>query len=578
LLLLAAVGCGALAARGVRALRAARAAAERLEKLRKRISEPRAAPLRRASAAALLRARTYGEYRAEVDALVERALELGEFGKPGRLASACALAVRGGKRLRPIIVLELSRAQGAVDAAQAALFVEFLHAASLVIDDLPAFDDDRERRGGPSVHAQAGPAAAQLAALSLVAAAFQEMCRQVDWLRAHAPEGVDADNIGARLCHDACRALGAQGAAAGQFMDSVLGGAELFREHGPEALLELARLKTAAFFEIAFLAGWLVGGGAAAESEALRLAGRHFGTAYQLADDIADMAEDAARRRAGKPGWNYANWHGAGRARREVGRSLARCRKALLARRLYTPLWGEIFGQVGAACGPAAGPRRSPQLQPPQRPVVEAEAPGLLVDPFEETPEAGVRGDGRALLPQQRPGAAEVHARVDHQVEQDDRRRTGHARVAVDEDLAAGADGALDEGQALVEVPGQREAGLVGGVDDEVLDAGVAVDPPEVRGVVAEELEDVGNPERLDAAGVGGGEVAADVDVRVDAGRRAADGGGVAGGGQAGRAGRAGRAERGREAGGPRGARKARGGRGRGRGHLRRARSSSSAI
>ena len=74
-----------------------------------RSSIPRTASLRNASARELLKPRTYEEYRREVDSLLGRALALGEFGRRTKLTEACELALKGGKRLRPIILMEVTR-------------------------------------------------------------------------------------------------------------------------------------------------------------------------------------------------------------------------------------------------------------------------------------------------------------------------------------------------------------------------------------------------------------------------------------------------------------------------------------
>ncbi|GFR88133.1 geranylgeranyl pyrophosphate synthase [Elysia marginata] len=332
-----------------------------------RSSLPRAEPLREISAKSLLREKTFEEYRKEVDGLVERALELREFGGRNRLSEACAHALRGGKRLRPIIIMEvvragtLARQESAkkgdppvdiVDPADAALFIEYLHTASLVIDDLPAFDDDNERRGKAAVHAKESPAVAHMAALSLVSAAFQDLSRQIDWIRDNCPEFKNVDRVGTRLCYDVGRAIGALGAAGGQFMDSSLSPNELFSQYGGGAVLEIVQLKTATFFEISFLTGWLIVGGSAEEAVDLQQAGHHFGTAFQIADDIGDMAQDSLRRAAGKPGWNYANEYGADKAARAVTQNLDACRLILEEKKLYTPLWKEIYKKVWEMAAP----------------------------------------------------------------------------------------------------------------------------------------------------------------------------------------------------------------------------------
>ena len=81
----------------------------------------------------------------------------------------------GGKRVRPVLCLATGDAVGAraEDLLPAAAAVELVHSFSLVHDDLPALDDDRERRGAPSVWARYGEATAILAGDALLAEAFR---------------------------------------------------------------------------------------------------------------------------------------------------------------------------------------------------------------------------------------------------------------------------------------------------------------------------------------------------------------------------------------------------------------------
>ena len=80
----------------------------------------------------------------------------------------------GGKRIRPVLCLATTEAAGgrAESALPAALALELVHTFSLVHDDLPAMDDDDERRGRPSTHIAFGEGAALLAGDALLAAAF----------------------------------------------------------------------------------------------------------------------------------------------------------------------------------------------------------------------------------------------------------------------------------------------------------------------------------------------------------------------------------------------------------------------
>src|SRR5579862_3183503 len=94
--------------------------------------------------------------------------ELGSLEQPMRHAL-------GGKRIRPVLCLATADSLGVeVDRVlPAAAAVELVHSFSLVHDDLPALDDDRERRGAPSVWAAFGEATAILAGDALVVEAFR---------------------------------------------------------------------------------------------------------------------------------------------------------------------------------------------------------------------------------------------------------------------------------------------------------------------------------------------------------------------------------------------------------------------
>ncbi len=97
-----------------------------------------------------------------------------QMGPHSRLPAAVLYSVKvGGKRLRPILVLETCRVCGGRSEAAwpAALAVECIHTFSLVHDDLPAMDNDDTRRGQPTCHKVFGEAVAILAG---------------DWLTAHA--------------------------------------------------------------------------------------------------------------------------------------------------------------------------------------------------------------------------------------------------------------------------------------------------------------------------------------------------------------------------------------------------------
>ena len=113
----------------------------------------------------------------ELRALVEGYLaELAFTPELGGLEEALRYPLEsGGKRVRPVISLAVAEAAGAVaeHCLPAAAAVELVHTFSLVHDDLPAMDDDDERRGRPSAHIAFDEATALLAGDALLTEAFR---------------------------------------------------------------------------------------------------------------------------------------------------------------------------------------------------------------------------------------------------------------------------------------------------------------------------------------------------------------------------------------------------------------------
>ncbi len=235
------------------------------------------------------------ERRAEIDALLDRRLPLPAGGDPGRLIEAMRYSLLApGKRLRPLLGLAAAQAVGAplsepVRIATAA--VELVHCYSLIHDDLPAMDDDDERRGRPTSHKVFGEATAILAGDALLTLAFE-------WI---AEAGTLAAQPGAYL--DATRALAVAAGAAGM----VRGQARDLGEPAPDTIETIETLhaeKTAALFRAALELGACAGGATPAQKQALARFGHCYGVAFQHADDQADGEHTglaaAARTRAAR--------------------------------------------------------------------------------------------------------------------------------------------------------------------------------------------------------------------------------------------------------------------------------------
>ena len=193
-------------------------------------------------------------------------------GCPPKLQAAVRHAVfPGGARIRPHLCLAVARACGDSDprlADAAAAAIELLHCASLVHDDLPCFDDAPTRRGAASVHAAYGERMAVLTGDALIVLAFQALAHGAE----HAPQRLPA------LVSLLARRVGAPtGIVAGQAWEC-----EPF-----VALAAYHRAKTGSLFSACTEAGALAAG---ADPVAWQAFGLCLGEAYQVADDIRDVA------------------------------------------------------------------------------------------------------------------------------------------------------------------------------------------------------------------------------------------------------------------------------------------------
>jgi geranylgeranyl diphosphate synthase type II len=240
--------------------------------------------------------------------------KLGELlaeARPAVLFDAMRHAVMtGGKRVRPQICLGAAVAVGgkAEDAVYPACAIELLHGYTLVHDDLPSMDDDKERRGQPTVWVKYGEANAVLAGDALQALAF----------RAAAMAPRNSGRIAAEL------AEAGVGVVRGQVEDLDGDDIDFIYRH-----------KTADLFIAAAVMGVYAGGGSDADADRLREYALNLGLAFQFEDDLLDgdspysrqetelrVAEHTAKAIAALDGLPGDVSHLASLAERLVGRSV----------------------------------------------------------------------------------------------------------------------------------------------------------------------------------------------------------------------------------------------------------------
>lgn len=183
--------------------------------------------------------------------------------------------LNGGKRIRPLLALSSAEACGGINASTwvAAAAIEYIHAYSLIHDDLPAMDDDDLRRGKPTCHIAFDEATAILAGDALQCAAF---------------ECLSASSATLPLIATLAKASGARGMVAGQAIDlaavdTTLAVAELSHMH---------RHKTGALIEASVVMGAMSAGASQERLDALKRYASAIGLAFQVQDDILDVTAD----------------------------------------------------------------------------------------------------------------------------------------------------------------------------------------------------------------------------------------------------------------------------------------------
>ncbi len=186
----------------------------------------------------------------------------------------------GGKRLRPLLVLEFCRLCGG-DVQKAMPFaaaVEMVHTYSLIHDDLPCMDNDDFRRGNPTNHKVYGEAIAILAGDGLLTAAFSYL--------AAADIPAQQKVLAVQILSECSGELGMVG---GQVLDIESEN----RQCTVQEVLDIQSRKTGALIRSACLLGVVAAGGMQEQMNAAAAFASNLGLAFQIRDDILDVIGDA---------------------------------------------------------------------------------------------------------------------------------------------------------------------------------------------------------------------------------------------------------------------------------------------
>ncbi|HEV2762377.1 MAG TPA: polyprenyl synthetase family protein [Pyrinomonadaceae bacterium] len=321
-------------------------------------------------------------YVGEVRPAIERALAAHLPCAPAHVDPRFNDALRyalfpGGKRLRPVLTLLGAELVGACVRERllcAATAVEYVHTSSLIFDDLPCMDDASERRGRASLHRRYGEGLSVLVALALLNASYGLVFEG---------DGA-ADERSVRAHAEIVACVGTQGMVTGQTLDlfkdtrrqarngngsnghggglksnsrttkpggngsnghgradgvsvGVLHGSGAGSDGGalvasrPDAFDAVRNLKTTALIRLALRLGAILSGARERQLEALSRFAELLGHAYQISDDLLDLAEDAAQATSGLRPPTLAFERGAPDARLRVASLVSQAKGVLRA-------------------------------------------------------------------------------------------------------------------------------------------------------------------------------------------------------------------------------------------------------
>ena len=221
----------------------------------------------------------------------------------GYLPDACGYAatvidamhyslMAGGKRLRPILIMECAKLFGGAPGEVMEPFMaamEMIHTYSLVHDDLPAMDNDDLRRGRKTTHKMYGEAMGILAGDGLLNLAFE--------VAADTLMTAGYETRSAKALKVLARKPGYSGMLGGQVVDIE---AENGKQKVTEELLTtMYEWKTSALIEASMMIGAILAGASDEAVADMEKMGRSLGIAFQIQDDILDVCGDESK--LGKP-------------------------------------------------------------------------------------------------------------------------------------------------------------------------------------------------------------------------------------------------------------------------------------
>jgi geranylgeranyl pyrophosphate synthase len=234
-------------------------------------------------------------------------------------------SVKGGKCIRGFIIKHIMETLSNKVEWQPIVAIELIHAASLVIDDLPCMDNDKERRGKPSAFIKFGKHEAILFSFYIISASIKLLSEA---LQSH-PKKLHI------IIEKWCELLG-KNLVIGQLMDLNCDVTEYFNiDKNKDTNENIIKYKTCSLFSFTFMLGAIYSETNVDLSDFIQM-GQSFGMMFQLVDDQKDISED-------KPFRNYILKHGKKKALCKYLHERVILTKLLTQYKLLTPSFKKMI-------------------------------------------------------------------------------------------------------------------------------------------------------------------------------------------------------------------------------------------
>ncbi len=243
------------------------------------------------------------DWQRSISKIIKDDLETNKNFSMAKIKEATEYCLNSGKRLRPMLLLAFNNMPDNVvcePSIEFALFLEYVHNASLVVDDMPCMDNDDMRRGQATLHKKYGESLSQLVSYNLLVSSQNHLRKGLEKISNNAVDNAENRKLISSIGDIVSDVLSVEGICGGQYLDLTINNSidDMPPRKQKQEVLRIARMKTGLLFSLCFVLGWVCKKGINTSIEELtdiKEAGTSFGLAYQIVDDLKDIKTDKQR-------------------------------------------------------------------------------------------------------------------------------------------------------------------------------------------------------------------------------------------------------------------------------------------